>query len=202
MEIRKLTDLDIRDFCNLIKDMYAHLENLEWFSPMPFDEENVKIMINKPRFFIVGAFDDNKLCGVASLDYKCGKLIGKVEFPKDCNTDKLVESGFAMVHSNYRGRGIMKQMLSILLDEAKKQGYEWIFGKVHKNNLASYKSLEKLGFKKVKDLNKEVKIESIKTLLSDNVLNKNATELMEKTLSKNTDKEYLVVDYDILMKKL
>ncbi|MBO4412937.1 MAG: GNAT family N-acetyltransferase [Clostridia bacterium] len=202
MEIRKLNDDDVKQFCSLILDMYKHLENLEWFSPMPFDEENVKIMINKPRFYIVGAFEDEKLCGVASLDYKCGKLIGKVNFPKDCDTNKLVETGFSIVHSSYRGRGIMKEMVKVVLEEAKNQGYQWVFGKVHKDNLASSKSLKKLGFEKFNDLNKEVKVSSIIQLLNDNVLNKNATQHMQEILDKNQNSEFLIFNYDILMKKL
>lgn len=202
MEFRKLNDGDVKDFCAIIVDMYAHLENLEWFSPMPFDEENVKGMINNPRFYIIGAFEDGKLCGVSSFDYKCGKLIGKVDFPKECDTSKLVEFGFTMVHSSYRGRGIMKEMINFLIDEAKKQGFVWGFGKVHKNNFASSKSLIKAGFYKFNDLNKEVKVDSIKQLLNDNVLNKNATSIMQKKLLENKDKEFLIFDYDILMKKL
>ena len=97
--IKQLTTQNTKQFCDLILNMYSNLENLEWFSPMPFDFDNVKSMIENPRFFIVGWFENDVLCGVSSLDYKCGKLIGKVDFPKNCNTDKLVEIGFTMVHS-------------------------------------------------------------------------------------------------------
>ena len=49
MEIRQLLKEDAKQFSALIVDMYAHLENLEWFSPMPYDEESVAEMIEKPR---------------------------------------------------------------------------------------------------------------------------------------------------------
>ena len=52
MEIRQLEKTDAKAFSALIVDMYAHLENLEWFSPMPYDKESVETMIEKPRFYI------------------------------------------------------------------------------------------------------------------------------------------------------
>lgn len=66
---------------------------------MPYDLENVTGMIENPRFYIIGAFINSKLAGISSLDYKCGKLIGKINFPEGCNTEKLVEIGFNIVHS-------------------------------------------------------------------------------------------------------
>ncbi len=137
--------------------MYSNLEDLEWFSPMPYDIENVINMITNPRFYILGLFDNNFLCAVSSLDYKCGKLIGKVEFPKECNTDKLVEFGFTMVHSNYRGNGYAKKIGEELLKKVKQDGFEWCFGKVHKNNLASVKTLLNNKFYIYCDLHKNCK---------------------------------------------
>ena len=110
MLIRQLNIDDTQSFCNLIVNMYSDLENLEWFSPMPFDIESVKGMLEKPRFYIIGYFENNDLCGVGSLDYKCGKLIGKIDLPDECDTNKLVEFGFHMVGSKYRGKGIMKEL--------------------------------------------------------------------------------------------
>ena len=156
MEIRQLTTADVPQFCDLIVDMYSNLENLEWFTPMPFDYESVKNMVEKPRFYIIGYFENDKLCGVSSLDYKCGKLIGKIDFPKDCNTDKLVEIAFNMVHSNSRGKGIMKTMVAYLMDKIKNDGFEWAFSKAHKDNLASLKSLLKNNFEIMCDYSKKV----------------------------------------------
>ena len=73
--IRQLHECDAEKFCELIIDMYGHLDNPEWFSPMPFYIDSVKGMINNPRFYIIGLWDSDRLVGVSSLDYKCGKLI-------------------------------------------------------------------------------------------------------------------------------
>jgi GNAT superfamily N-acetyltransferase len=202
MEIKQLTNDNIDEFCALIVNMYAHLENLEWFSPMPYDHESVKNMINKDRFYIVGAFENNKLIAVGSLDYKCGKLIGKINFPKGCNTDKLVETGFTMVHSDYRGRGIMKVLLAHLLEKIAIDGYEWAFGKVHKDNFASSKSLIKKGFEIFEPYSKPVNKEEFIALASQNFFSKIGKENAEKTLQKFKEQENIIVDYNILVKKI
>jgi len=201
--IKQLTLENAQEFSNLIKNMYSNLENLEWFSPMPFDLENVKGMIEHPRFYIIGYFEDDVLCGVSSLDYKCGKLIGKVDFPKDCNTDKLVEIGFTMVHSDYQGRGIMKKMVAHLLEKIKNDGFEWAFGKVHVDNLASSKSLIRNGFEIFSEYSKPVKVSEFKALSSEDFFSKKGKENAKITLSKIKDTdENIIVNYYIIVKKL
>lgn len=202
MEIRQLTNDDIEEFSALIIDMYAHLENLEWFSPMPYDYENVKNMINKDRFYIIGAFEGDTLCGVSSLDYKCGKLIGKIDFPKDCNTNSLVEIGFNMVHSEHRGKGIMKQMVEHLLNKITNDGFEWAFSKVHKDNFASSKSLIKNGFEIFNAYAKPVNKKEFIDLSSQDFFSEGGKEKAKATLKKFKDQEDIIVDYNILVKKI
>lgn len=202
MEFKKLETSNTKDFCDLIVDMYSHLENVEWFSPMPFDYDNVKSIIENPRFYVLGVFDGDFLCAVSSFDYKCGKLIGKINFPAECNTNKLVEIGFTMVNSKYRGQGIMKQLVATLIEDAKQQGFEWIFSKVHKDNFASSKSLEKNGLVKTIKYSKPVEVSDIKNLLKQKVLNESATNKITTTLKNNQNKDYIIVDYDILIKNL
>lgn len=202
MEFRQLEIKDAIDFSNLIVNMYSNLENLEWFSPMPYDFENVKSMIENPRFFILGAFKDNKLCAVNSLDYKCGKLVGKIDFPEDCNTDKLVEFGFGMVHSAFRGQGIMKQMVNKLIEKVKQDGFEWCFGKVNQNNIASLKSIIHNGFYVFNEYKKPVKKEDFIFLSSQEFFSKTGKENAKKTLEKFKDQNEIIANYYILMKKL
>lgn len=201
--IRQLRIDDTQQFCDLIIDMYSHLENLEWFSPMPYDFENVKSIIENKRFFIIGYFIDNTLCGVSSFDYKCGKLIGKINFPTDCNTDKLVEIGFTMVHSLYKGNGIMKKMVAYLLNKAKADGFEWVFSKVNKDNFASSKSLIYNGFERFSNYNKTININDFKYLSSQPFFSKCGKENAKTTLSKlENDATEIFVNYEIIIKKL
>lgn len=201
--IKQLTVENAQEFSALIKNMYSNLENLEWFSPMPFDLENVIGMINHPRFYIVGYFENDVLCGVSSLDYKCGKLIGKVNFPKDCNTNKLVEIGFTMVHSDHKGNGIMKKLVAHLLEKIKADGFEWVFGKVHKDNFASSKSLLKNGFEIFDTYLKPVNVQEFKALASQDFFSESGKKNAEITLSKlGKDDTEIIVTYDIIVKKL
>lgn len=202
MEFRKLEERDVCEFSELIENMYSGLENLEWFTPMPFDEENVLNMIQKPRFYILGAFEDNKLVGVSSLDYKCGKLLGKMDFPENCNTEKLVEIGFNLVHLDYRGNKIMQKLIQQLLEKLKQDGYEWVFVKVHKDNIASNKSCYNLGFKLWKEYRKSVNKEEFENLANQPFFSKEGKVNAEKTLSKFADKDEIVVDYNILIRKV
>ena len=201
--IRQLTLEDAEQFRQVIIDMYSHLQNLEWFSPMPFDEENVKGMIQHPRFYIIGYFEGDKLCGVSSLDYKCGKLIGKIDFPKDCNTDKLVELAFNMVRFDSQGQGIMKKMIAHLLEKIKNDGFEWVFSKVHKDNFASSKSLMKNGLEIYCDYVKPVKRNEFIELSSQDFFSPQGKINAEVTLKKfPNDDQDIIVDYNILIKKL
>lgn len=202
MIIRKLVAGDTQSFCDLIVNMYSDLENLEWFSPMPYDYDNVKSMIENPRFFIVGVFENETLCAVSSFDYKCGKLIGKIDFPAECNTEKLVEIGFTMVHSKFKGQGIMKTMVEFLVKKAHDDGFEWVFSKVHKDNFASSKSFQRKGFNiychYVKPINKKDFI----SLSSQEFFSKTGKENAKSTLDKFAGDEEIVVDYNILIKDL
>jgi len=180
MIIRKLEKKDAVDFSNLIVDMYSHLENLEWFSPMPYDEENITNLLNNQRFYVVGAFEDEKLLGVSSLDYKCGKLIGKIDFPKECNTEKLVEFGFSMVHSDYRGKGIIKELVEHLYGKIKEDGYQWAFAKAHINNTPSNRALNKNNFKFLCQYLKPINKQEFIALSSQDFFSKIGKENAEK----------------------
>ena len=198
--IKKLEEKHTQAFCDLIIDMYSHLDNLEWFSPMPYDYDNVKSMITNDRFYIIGYFDGETLCGVSSLDYKCGKLIGKVDLPSDTS---IVEIGFNIVHSKYRGQGIMAKMVSNLLDKVKADGFEWVFAKVHRDNLASSRSLLKNSFNVYSSYTKPVKVVDFVNLSSADFFSKVGKENAKNTLSRYSENDTeIFVDYNIITKKL
>lgn len=202
MNIKKLTINDTQQFCSLIIDMYAHLENLEWFTPMPYDFENVKGMIENPRFYIIGVFDNSTLCAVSCFDYKCGKLIGKVDLPEDCSLQNTVEIGFNIVHSAYQGKGIMKQMVAYLLEKAKNDNFKYVISKVHKDNFASFKSLLKNGFETYSSYTKPVNKQDFILLSSQPFFSKQGKINAQKTLAQYPENaEEIFVSYNIYLKK-
>lgn len=200
--IRQLNKNDTQSFCNLIIDMYFNLDNLEWFSPMPYDFDSVKSIIENPRFYIIGVFDNDSLCAVSSFDYKCGKLIEKINFPTDCNTSKLVEIGFTMVHSKYQGHGIMKQMIQFLINKANEKNFEWIFSKVHKDNFASSKSFEKLNFKHHCHYSKILNKEEFSNFASQNFISNSTKNKAKQTLETFLNCDNIIVDYNIFIKDI
>lgn len=201
VNIRELSEQDSKQFSDLIIDMYAHLENLEWFSPMPYDEEAVRQIIANPRFYIIGAFAGSKLVGVASLDYKCGKLIGKIDFPVGYDTEKLVEIGFSMVHSEYRGNKIQQKLIDYLLAKIKDKGFKFVFAKIHKDNIASNKSCLNKGFTIWKEYAKPVKRDEFIALSSQEFFSKVGKENSVKTLNKFKDGD-IIVNYNILVREI
>lgn len=202
MKIKQLETQHTKQFCNLIIDMYANLQNLEWFTPMPYDEESVKGMIENPRFYIVGVFENNELCAVSSLDYKCGKLIGKINLPSDCSLENTVEIGFNIVKSNHQGKGLMKTLVKYLLEKTKKDNFKYTMSKVHRDNIASWKSLLNNNFEVCCTYTKPVKIKDFIELSSQPFFSKIGKENAQKTLSKykDTDTE-IFVDYNIYLKE-
>jgi len=202
MEIRKLKVYDTQQFCDLIINMYSHLNNLEWFTPMPFDFDTVKSIIENPRFYIIGAFENDELCGVSSLDYKCGKLIGKISFPKNCDTSKLVEIGFNIVHTNHRGKKIMQTLIGELLLKLKTDNFEWVFTKVHDDNIASNKSFFNKEFKFFCHYKKEVDKKDFKSLSNEIFFCQEGKQNAIKALEKFKNSDYIVVNYSILIKQL
>lgn len=202
MEIRKLEENDAEQFSDLIINMYSNLNNLEWFSPMPYDIENVKTIITKPRFYVLGAFIENKLVGVSSLDYKCGKLFGKIDFPEGSNETNTVEIGFNIVHSEFRGQRIMQQLIDVILKKIEDDKFEWVFAKVHKDNIASFKSFLNKGFDILTSFKKGVCKDDFISLSSEPFFSKEGKENAKISLEKNKENEEIIVDYKIYTKKI
>lgn len=185
MELKIIEEKDTEAFSKLILAMYKNLDNFEWFGLMPTDVDTLKSMISNPRFFILGVWENEELMGVSSLDYKCGKLIGKIEFPKECNTEKLVEIAFTLVHPNHRGKHIAQIIVEKLIDIAKEKGFESVFAKIHIDNIPSKKTFLKLNF--VDDLifKKEVHRSDFEYLLTQSFVNDTAKSNAKLTLTKN-----------------
>lgn len=135
------------ELSGLIEEMNNNLPNKAWFLTMESDLKSVEKMISKERFYILGAFEGNKLAGIASLDYKNGKMPEKYTFPKWCETNQMVEFAFSIVAMQYRGQGLMYKMLQEIYKIAVSQGYKYACCTVHKDNYPSKKNLIKIGFK-------------------------------------------------------
>lgn len=198
MEFRRLMKKDAKEFSGLIQNMYNNLENLEWFSPMPYDEEGVKEIIANPRFFILGAFENNEMCAVSSFDFKCGKLIGQSCLPAYCTIENTAEIGFTMVKSNFKGRGIMKSLIKQLENSAALFNKKYLFGKVHVDNIASYKSFISCGFEEFSRYEKTVTRTEFEKFLTSGLLLPSTCAKAKESLKRNRGD--IAVQYAILIK--
>lgn len=146
MEFRRITQTDTQKVADLINEMNENLPNPAWFLTMSGDLSHVSKMIDKERFYIIGAFEGDDLAGIASLDYKNGKLPEKYTFPSWCDINKLVEFSFSIVSLKYRGKGVMFKMLEEIYRIALSQGFKFACCTVHNDNYPSKKNLLKIGF--------------------------------------------------------
>lgn len=146
MEFRKINQNDAQKVSELINEMNQNLINPAWFLPMSGDISDVIKMINKDRFYIIGAFDGKKLAGIASLDYKNGKITEKYPFPTWCDVKTMAKFSFFIVAIQYRGKGLMFKMLEEIYKIALCQGFKFACCIVHNDNYPSRKNLLKIGF--------------------------------------------------------
>ena len=200
--IRKLEEKYVHQFSNLILNMYSNLENLEWFSKMPFDEENILNIIKNKRFFIIGYFENENLAAVSCLDYKCGKILDQLDLDKKILTSKIVEIGFSIITIKFRNKGIMKLLLDQLLLKTKEDGFEYAFCKIHNENIPSLSSAKSKGFDVATSFEKKINKKDFLFFLSKDFTGKKAKENVKKTLEKFEEKELITVNYKILIKRL
>ena len=152
MIYRKISQSDAVQLSLLIKEMNDNLVDKSWFLTMESDLESVKKMIDKERFYILGAFNGEELAGITSLDYKNGKLPEKYEFPDWCNISEMVEVAFTIVALKYRGQGLMFKLLQEIEKIAIDQGFKFACCTVHNDNYPSKKNLIKDGFEYYKSI--------------------------------------------------
>ena len=73
----------------------------------------------------------------------------KKEF--DLTEYKVCELGGNLVLPEYRGRGITTKLQTMEIELAKKLGFDYIISMAHPDNIASCKTLEKIGLNFVKE---------------------------------------------------
>lgn len=131
---REITLEDKNSMKILMDEVLGGLERKEFF--IPYTEEEFEELFDKCKVISYGAFDDGKLIGTAQL-YLQESCVRKLKEIINLKNDRVVELGGYLVSSEYRGKGIMKRLESILIEEAKKLNYEYILITVHPDNVAS-----------------------------------------------------------------
>lgn len=143
MEIRKLEKSDNQKLEDLIKNVEDNLEDETFW--LPITDKSREHFFEESWTYFLGAFEGDELIGAAGL------FFNEHEFGESCKalgikTDKIAQYGRAMMRSDYRNKGIMKQILGNLLEYAKKIGIKKIIATVHPNNIPSQKVLTNFKF--------------------------------------------------------
>ena len=138
MEFRKLEKSDSKKLEDLIKNVEDNLEDDTFW--LPITEKSRENYFNNDWTYFLGAFEDDELIGAAAL------FFNENEFGESCKAlgisfDGIAEYGRAMVRFDKRNKGIMKQILAGLLEEAKHIGIKKVIATVHPNNIPSQKIL-------------------------------------------------------------
>ena len=143
-EIKVLDNSFGAEFCALSESVYNNLENKEWYIPM--SQENMKTALENKLFTVVGAVKNGTLAGVSLIDRTADEFAQLSEVAGVGMDKKGAELGACMVLPEYRGNNLMHLMNVELVKLARQSGIEYLVATAHPDNIASNKSLVKLGF--------------------------------------------------------
>ena len=202
MMIRELTEKDAVHLSRLLIDMYQHLDNIEGFVPIPYDNLNVRCMLTDSRYYFLGAFENDIMVGVICLDYLCSDLLETTGLQEHFKFEKIVELNFVIVHSNFRKRGIMKELLNHALEHITANKFGVLFGKANKFNFATISSYLKSQFERLFDYNQQINKEDFKFIAESEYVKPYAKHSALKTLQQFEKEKFITLKFSILVKHL
>lgn len=143
-EIEKKDEKQLRD---LIKIVLEGLENPQFF--IPYEEWELEQLYDKTYAPLHGAYDGDKLVGMAQL-YIREDFLEEYINVLGLKGYRVCELGGNLVLPEYRGQGIMYELIKIQAKLAKDMGFDHIISMAHPDNIGSKKGLMKLGLEYVK----------------------------------------------------
>lgn len=150
IEYRKIDITEKDNLKKLIDIVLNGLERKEFF--IPFTDEEIDMMFDSSIAITYGAYDNNKLVGTAQL-YLNENYVNEIKEILKLKNNKIAELGGALVLKEYRNKGIIKKLLSILIKEAENKNYDYLVATVHPENIASNKAVLSTNAKIVKTAN-------------------------------------------------
>lgn len=143
-EIEKKDEKQLRELIDIV---IKGLPNPKYF--ISYEEWELEAMFDKTYAPLYGAYDGEKLVGMSQLYVKEEFLEEYINI-LDLNGHKVCEIGGNLVLPEYRGQGIIYELMKLLVKLAKDMGFEYIISMAHPDNIASKKSLMKIGLEYVK----------------------------------------------------
>lgn len=143
LNFKKITLDYKKQLFNLINTVLSNIPDGHF---IPYEQWEFDSMFDENYAPLYGAFDGDKLVGMAQL-YVSQKMMS--DFKKDFNLEdsKICELGGNLVLPEYRGQGITTTLQKMELEIAKNLGFDYIISMAHPENIASCKTLEKVGLK-------------------------------------------------------
>ena len=144
LEYKKITEEHKEQLFALIDRVLSNIPDGHF---IPYEQWELDSMFDEENYApLWGAFDGDKLVGMAQLYVSQDMMAG---FKKDFELEDytVCELGGNLVLPEYRGMGITTTLQKMELEIAKERGFDYIISMAHPDNIASCKTLEKVGLK-------------------------------------------------------
>ena len=146
---KKIEEKDKEQLFKLIDIVLNGLPDQAHF--IPYEQWELDSMFDDVNYApLYGAYDGDKLVGMAQL-YVSQDMLKDFKEEFQLTEYKVCELGGNLVLPEYRGRGITTKLQTIEMQLAKDLGFDYIISMAHPDNIASCKTLEKIGLKFIKE---------------------------------------------------
>ncbi len=143
---KKIPQSDEWQVRDLISKVLSGLERPEFF--IPYADWELDSLFDENYALLDGAYINDKLVGMAQL-YVKQEMLEEFKQAMDIADKKVAELGGNLILPEGRGQGIMFNMIQKQLADARKFGFDYVIAMAHPDNIASLKSLKKLGMEYV-----------------------------------------------------
>lgn len=146
---KKIEEKDKDQLFALIDTVLSGLPDEAHF--IPYEQWELDSMFDEVNYApLYGAYDGDKLVGMAQL-YVSQDMLKDFKEEFGLSEYKVCELGGNLVLPEYRGRGITTTLQKMEMELAKELGFDYIISMAHPDNVASCKTLEKIGLEFVKE---------------------------------------------------
>lgn len=150
MEFRRIEKKDEQKLYKLFEEMEITLENKDWW--LPLSENEKTLLFNEENAYFLGLYYKEKLVGCSVLLVNNEDFKDYLDYLDNLDKSKCGKIGRCVVHPEYRNNNYMYKLNSKLVEIAKNYNLKHLIAITHPDNIASNKSMQKLGMKNVKTI--------------------------------------------------
>ena len=150
IEVKKLTEIDLPNIRHVTEVVRKSLAHDSWFIPMSDETMDNMFSVNS-TLTVFGAFDEGELAAVALIDTDPDEM-RDLTSAMDLDVSAGGELGACVVLPDHRGKNLMYLVCRQLITVAEDMGLAYLVASAHPENIASNRSLQKLGMEYVTTL--------------------------------------------------